>query len=271
MDLRDSVVVITGASSGIGRATAWHLASKGAAVVVAARREDRLTALATRIADRGGRALPVAADVTDMAGLERLREEAESTFGRVDVLVNNAGIPGGGPFANVSMEQVERVIDVNVLGVMRATKVFLPSFLERRRGHIVNVASLAGRYATPSVSVYGASKHAVVGFSEALFYELEPFGVRVTSVNPGFVSTEGFPNDDVPRQFVMKPEQVAEGIAKVIERGIVPEYSIPRWLSPFQVFRILTPPLYRAGVRMATSAELRRHRPPPSPGDGDAG
>jgi len=271
MELRDSVVVVTGASSGIGRAAAWHLSSQGAAVVVTARREDRLTALAKQISDRGGRALPVAADVSDTASLERLRSDAESAFGAVDVLVNNAGIPGGGPFANVSMEQVERVIDVNVLGVMRATKVFLPSFLERKRGHVVNVASLAGRYASPGVSVYGASKHAVVGFSEALFYELQPFGVKVTSVNPGFVSTEGFPNDEIPRQFVMKPERIAEGIARVIERGIAPEYSIPRWLAPFQMFRILTPPLYRAGVKMATAGEVRRHGPPPPLRDGGNG
>ena len=253
MELRDSVAVVTGASAGIGRATAWHLASLGASVVLAARREDRLQELAEAISGQGGRALPVAVDVTSVEDLERLRDEAERTFGRVDVLVNNAGIPGGGPFATAELSQIERCIEVNVLGVMRATKVFLPGLLDRHRGHVVNVASLAGRFVSPGISVYAASKHAVVAFSEALFYELEPVGIMVTAVNPGFVSTEGFPNDEIPPPLVMKPERVALAIGRVVERGIAPEYSVPRWVAPFQVFRVVTPPLYRAGVRIAAS------------------
>jgi short-subunit dehydrogenase len=258
MDIKDSVVVVTGASSGIGRATAGMLAAKGASVVIAARREDRLRELTKLIGERGGRALPVAVDVTNDDDLRRLLADTLTAHGRIDVLVNNAGVPGGGPFAKVDLEDVDRCIEVNFRSVVHATKVFLPAFLERKHGHIVNVASLAGRYATPSVAVYSATKHAVVAFSESLNYELEPFGVRVTSVNPGFVSTEGFPNDQIPRPFVMKPERIAQGIATVIERGIAPEYSIPRWLAPWQAFRVLTPPLYRAGVRMTAKAELKR-------------
>jgi short-subunit dehydrogenase len=98
----------------------------------------------------------------------------------------------------------------------------------------------------------------VVAFSEALYYELRPAGVLVTAVNPGFVSTEGFPQEEMPRQLVMKPDRIAQGIATVLERDIAPEYSIPRWIAPFQAFRVLTPPLYRAGVRMATSADRWR-------------
>jgi len=259
MELKDSVVVVTGASSGIGRSTALLLASKGAAVVIAARREDRLTALAKRIGELGGRALPVVVDVTDDRDLARMRDDTLKAHGRVDLLVNNAGVPGGGPFAQVDLDRIDRTIDVNFRAVVHATKTFLPAFLDAKRGHIVNVASLAGRYATPSVAVYSATKHAVVAFSESLFYELEPFGVLVTAVNPGFVSTEGFPNDQVPRPLVMKPERVARGILTVVERGIAPEYSIPRWIAPFQAVRVLTPPLYRAGVRMTTRAELKRH------------
>jgi len=258
MELQDAIVVVTGASSGIGRTTAAMLASRGAGVVLAARREDRLRQLATTIGERGGRALPVAVDVTNDDDLERLVSDTLTAYGRVDVLVNNAGIPGPGPFARAELDDMDRCIDVNFRSVVHSTKAFLPAFLERKRGHVVNVASLAGRYAAPSISIYTATKHAVVAFSESLYYELEPFGVLVTSVNPGFVSTEGFPNEQIPRPFVMKPERIAQGIATVIERGIAPEYSIPRWLAPWQALRVLTPPLYRAGVRMSSKAELKR-------------
>jgi short-subunit dehydrogenase len=226
-----------------------------------------LTKLAAAITDKGGRAHTVAVDVTKDDDLERLRDEALSAFGRVDVLVNNAGVPNGGLFTDVGMDVIDRCIDVNVRGVVHATKLFLPSFLDRGQGHIVNVASLAGRFATPSVAVYTATKHAVVAFSEALYYELEPHGVRVTAVNPGFVSTEGFPNHDVPPPLVMRPERIARGIATVVERGIAPEYSIPRWIAPFQAVRVLTPPLYRAGVRLAMSTELKRQDAHPTVAD----
>ncbi|HEY7280298.1 MAG TPA: SDR family NAD(P)-dependent oxidoreductase [Actinomycetota bacterium] len=252
MDLNDSVVVVTGASSGIGRATAFGLASRGAAVVIAARREDRLVSLAARIREQGGRVLPVVADVTDDDDLHRLLDDALTAHGRVDALVNNAGVPGGGRLEEVDLDRIDRTIDVNFRAVVHATKTFLPAFVERHHGHIVNVASLAGRYASPGIAVYSATKHAVVAFSESLFYELRPAGVLVTAVNPGFVSTEGFPNHEVPGPFVMRPERVASGIADVIERGIAPELSIPRWVAPFQAVRVLTPPLYRWGVTRAT-------------------
>ena len=248
MELQECVVVVTGASSGIGRSTAGVLAARGARVVIAARREDRLQELAGLIRERGGRALPVVTDVTNDHDLERLLDETLKAHGRVDVLVNNAGVPGPGPFARADIEAIDRTIDVNFRSVVHATKAFVPAFLDAKHGHVVNIASLAGRYATPSVSVYSATKHAVVAFSESLNYELEPFGVRVTAVNPGFVKTEGFPQERIPKPFVMQPERIARGIATVIERGIAPEYSIPRWLAPWQAFRVLTPPLYRWGL-----------------------
>jgi short-subunit dehydrogenase len=205
--------------------------------------------------------------VTSLEDLERLRDETLHTYERVDVLVNNAGVPGPGPLAQASIEDIDGCIEVNFVSVVHATKVFLPAFLGQKRGHFVNVASLAGRYATPSVYVYSATKHAVVAFSESLYYELEPYGVKVTAVNPGFVSTEGFPNSQVPEPFLMKPERIARGIATVIERGIAPEFSIPRWLAPFQAVRVLAPPLYRAGLKMVWSAELRRQGAHPTVAD----
>ena len=252
MELNGAVAVVTGASAGFGELTARLLAKGGASVVLAARRLERLEALAGEIEGRGGRALAVRCDVTEVADLQGLRDRVDETFGRCDVLINNAGIPGGGRFEEVSLEQIERVIRVNLLGVMLCTKVFLPMMLERPRGHIVNVGSVAGRYATPGASVYTASKHGVVAFSEALYYELAPRGILVTSVNPGFAATEGFPQGRLPSAIVMPAERVARAIVDVVRKGKAPEVTVPRALGPWQAFRILTPPLYRWGVRQAS-------------------
>jgi short-subunit dehydrogenase len=217
-------------------------------VVLAARRVDRLDRLATEIARRGGQAVPVRCDVTSLEDLEALRDRTVEAFGQYDVLVNNAGIPGRGPFGGVTLDQAERVIETNLLSVVRGTHVFLPGMLERGSGHIVNVASLAGRFAVPGSAVYSATKHAVVAFSEALHWEVESRGVLVTSVNPGLVRTEAFPHQG-SRRGVMEPVEVGRLIVDVVRRGVAPEVSIPRWLSSLQAFRVLTPPLYRLGMR----------------------
>lgn len=265
MELRGAVAVVTGASSGIGEATAMLLAREGARVVLAARRLERLEALAERIAARGGEALPVRCDVTVRRDLEELAARTDEAYGRCDVLVNNAGIPGGGPFRTLTAQQIEQVVRVNVLGVMLGTHAFLPMMLERRRGHVVNVASLAGRFATPGSAVYGATKHAAVAFSESLFYELRPLGILVTAVNPGFTRTEGFPQDGIPRPLVMRPERVARVIVDVVRRGRAPEVSVPRALAAAQVFRVLTPPLYRFGIARATTGPVGARLAQPGP------
>jgi short-subunit dehydrogenase len=252
MELRGAVAVVTGASSGFGELTSRLLAKEGASVVLAARRVERLEALAAEIEGRGGRGLAVRCDVTEVADLQGLRDRVEEAFGRCDVLINNAGIPGGGRFEDLSLEQIERVIRVNLLGVLFCTKTFLPMMLEQGAGHIVNVGSLAGRYAAPGASVYSASKHGVVAFSEALYYELAPRGILVTSVNPGFAATEGFPQGRLPSALVMPAEKVARVIVQVVKEGKAPEVSVPRVMSLWQAFRILTPPLYRWGVRQAS-------------------
>jgi NAD(P)-dependent dehydrogenase (short-subunit alcohol dehydrogenase family) len=190
----------------------------------------------------------VRCDVALEADVRSLADVVEATFGRCDALVNNAGIPGGGPLADVSMEQVERVIRVNVLGVVFATKAFLPMMTAAGRGHVVNVASLAGRFAVPGASVYAASKHAVVGFSESLHHELRPRGIRVTALNPGFVDTEGFPQVGRPRALSLSREEVGLAIVRILRDGIAPELSMPRWAGAMQAVRVLTPQLYRWGM-----------------------
>ena len=252
MDLRGAVVVVTGASSGFGELASLRFARAGSSVVLAARRMDRLEAVAERIVSNGGSALAVPCDVAERADLEALRDRVAGAFGRCDVLVNNAGIPGGGRFEDLEPEQIDRVIRVNVLGVMLGTKAFLPMMLERGRGHVVNVASLAGRFATPGAAIYGASKHAVVAFSEALYHELRPKGILVTSVNPGFSPTESFPGAGIRHGIRLPPDRVAKLIVDVVRAGTAPEVSIPRWPAALQAFRILMPPVYRWGMGRIT-------------------
>ena len=262
MELPGAVVVVTGASAGIGRATALAFARKGSNVVVAARREHLLEELSAEIRSHGRRAVVVTCDVTEWKQVLALAARTVEEFGRCDVLVNNAGIPGGGPFAQLSIEQIRRIVTVNYLGVLHCTKAFLPTMLDAGSGHIVNVASLAGRFAVPGASVYSSTKHAVVAFSEALHYEVAPRGLLVTAVNPGLVATEGFPQRAAIEhgRRVMQPDSVARMIVRVVERGIAPERSIPRWQAALQSFRVLTPPLYRFGLRQVA----KRSRPTPS-------
>ena len=258
MELRGAVVVVTGASSGFGERTALRFAKAGSTVVLAARRAERLEALAGRIGANGGTALPVRCDVMVHEDIERMRDATLETFGRCDVLVNNAGLSGAGPFRDVDTERLEQVIATNLTGLVLCTKAFLPSMLERRRGHIVNVASLAGRFAPPGAAVYGASKHGVVAFSEALYHELRGTGVLVTSVNPGFSPTEGFPMRGTPTPILLDPDRVARTIVHVVRRGKAPEISIPRALAVLQVFRVLTPPLYRWAVGVVSRFGVKR-------------
>jgi NADP-dependent 3-hydroxy acid dehydrogenase YdfG len=254
------VVVVTGASSGIGEATALAFSKAGARVVLAARRTERLDAIVARIEKGGGKALAATCDVTRPDQLEMLRVVTEEVFGPTDVLVNSAGMRGGGELTTLTYDRIEEHVELNVLGVMFATRAFLPEMLARGKGHVVNLGSLAGRFATPGNAIYGATKHAVVAFSEAMNYETERRNVFVTSVNPGFVDTEGFPQGDLPGWAVLKMRTVTDAILKVVREGIAPEYSVPRWLSPLQLFRVATPPLYRWGIRQVT--QRRRDRRP---------
>lgn len=249
MQLKGAVAVVTGASAGIGEASAVALAQRGAKVVLTARRKERLDDLADRIERAGGTALAIRCDVTDPEQLAALPSVVKEAYGPCDILVNNAGVPGGGAFADLSYEQIERVIDVNLLGVIYGTRAFLPGMIKRGHGHIVNVGSLAGRLTGPGAAVYTATKHAVVAFSESLSYEVERAGVLVTSVNPGLVATEGFPQEHQDPRLVIPIDRVARAVVRVIQEEITPQLSVPRWVGPLHAFRVLTPPLYRWGVR----------------------
>ncbi len=259
MEIAGTIAVVTGASSGLGWYSSLGLADRGATVVAAARRLDRLEELVGHIEGRGGRALAVRCDVAAPDQLEALAVEVEGTFGRCDILVNNAGLPGGGPFTDRTAEEIERLIRVNVLGVMHGCRVFLPMMLAAGRGHILNISSIAGRHAAPTAALYSATKHAVSAFSESLSHEVVDRGILVTSINPGFAATEGFPQGDLPKQLVMRAETIARAIVRAVERDAGPQITVPRWAGALEVFRVLGP-IYWWGMR-----KLIKGRSRPSP------
>lgn len=190
MDIEGAVAVITGAGSGIGRATALALARAGADVVLADVREDRVAEVEREIGALGRRALPVMCDVSKDADVERLGTEAIGWQGHVDVLHNNAGIILGGLPEAIPIQEWERILNINLLGVVRACRVFLPHLMEQGKGHVVNTASIAGLYAfNPYAAPYIVSKFALVGLSQALAVYLKPRGVGVSVMCPGVIHT----------------------------------------------------------------------------------
>jgi NADP-dependent 3-hydroxy acid dehydrogenase YdfG len=188
--LQGKVCALTGASSGIGAATARRLAGAGAAVALAARRADRLTELVSEIEKDGGRALAIETDVCREDQARRLIERTNSELGRLDILVNNAGVMLLGPIQDADTDEWRRMVEVNLLGLFYCTHAALAIMREQGSGHIVNVSSVAGRTASLGVGVYNATKWGVVGFSESLRQEALHLKVRVTVIEPGFVATE---------------------------------------------------------------------------------
>lgn len=187
--LTNKRVWVTGASSGIGEATAKALAGAGAEVVLSARRRDRLEALAREIEGSGGKAVLMAVDVADRKAMERLGGELEA-MGGVDILINNAGLMPLSPLLEGRVDEWERMIDVNIKGVLYAIHAVLGAMAKRKSGHIVNVSSVAGRVTMKNAAVYNATKFGVRAISDALRKEATEYGVRVTDIQPGAVATE---------------------------------------------------------------------------------
>jgi clavulanate-9-aldehyde reductase len=212
--LEGKVAAITGASSGIGEATALALAEAGAAVALGARRVDRIEALAERIGSAGGRAIAFEVDVTDEQAANAFVDAAHERLGGLDVLVNNAGVMLLGPVAGADTAQWRQMLDVNLLGLLYCTHAALPLMTASGGGHIVNVSSVAGRRASAGAGVYNMTKFGVAAFSEALRQEALHANIRVTCVEPGFVETElqGHNTNPVVVQTLDKMrEQVGDG------------------------------------------------------------
>ncbi len=208
--------LITGASSGIGEATALALVAEGAAVALGARRKDRLDDLATRIDNDGGTAVAIETDITDEEQAKALVETAHSELGGLDCLINNAGVMLLGPLQGADPAEWRRMIEVNCLGLLYCTHYALPLMRDGGGGDVVNVASVAGRTATLGTGVYNMTKWGVVGYSEALRQEGAHIGVRVTCVEPGYVDTELQGHNTNP-MVVERIKQVKENTGKVLE------------------------------------------------------
>ncbi|MER8595476.1 SDR family oxidoreductase [Mesorhizobium sp. M1182] len=188
--IENKVVVITGASSGLGEATARHLAARGASVVLGARRSHRIDALVQELTAAGHKAKAVTTDVTDAGQVQNLVNTAVREFGRIDVMLNNAGLMPLAPLERLKVDEWDRMIDVNIKGVLYGIAAALPYMKEQRSGHIINVSSVYGHVVDLGAAVYCATKFAVRALSEGLRKEVKPYNIRTTVISPGAVSTE---------------------------------------------------------------------------------
>jgi NADP-dependent 3-hydroxy acid dehydrogenase YdfG len=224
-NIAQKVVLVTGASSGIGEATARHLAARGARVVLGARRTDRLEKLAAELRAAGGTVEYRALDVTSLADTQAFADFALKTFGRIDVIINNAGVMPLSPLAELKVDEWNRMIDVNIRGVLHGIAAVLPHFTERKAGHVINVSSIAGHLVWPTCAVYSGTKFAVRAISDGLRQETKE--IRVTVVSPGVVESELAHTITDPstrawiedfRKTALTPDAIARGVAYAIEQ-----------------------------------------------------
>jgi NADP-dependent 3-hydroxy acid dehydrogenase YdfG len=219
-NIAGKVVVITGASSGLGEATARHLSALGASVVLGARRGDRIQSLAGELAAKGGNAIAVAMDVTHVEQVKDLVEAAVRAYGRIDVMINNAELMPQSPLDRLKIGDWNRMIDVNIKGVLYVIAAALPHMKRQKAGHIINVSSVAGHKVRAGGAVYAATKHAVLALSEGLRQEVKPYNIRTTVISPGAVATE-LPDS------VTEPD-LADSFHKFYEEFAIPADSFAR-------------------------------------------
>ena len=219
-NIEGKVVAITGASSGLGEATARLLSVQGASVVLGARRIDRLRALADELSRRGGKALAVPTDVIQCDQVKRLVDAAVQTYGRIDVMINNAGLMPQALLERLKIDEWNRMIDVNIKGVLYGIAAALPHMKQQKAGHFINVSSVAGHRVGPGFAVYAATKYAVRALSEGLRQEVKPYNIRTTVISPGAVATE-LPN-------TVTDPQAAERIRKFYAEVAIPAESFAR-------------------------------------------
>ena len=259
---RDCRALVTGASSGIGRLLALRLAGRGARVGLVARRAEELEALAREIRSAGGEAEALACDVAEREQVTACVGRALERFGHIDLLVNNAGYGHHRPFLEWDLTDMERVMRVNYLGALYFTKLLLPQMVERRRGWLVFMASVAGKIASPEESAYAASKFALLGLAEALSLEVEDAGVHVLSVCPGTIDTPFFDAEalrrmpPVARRSMVEPEQLVDAILRALAKGRR-ELTFPRAIATGYIVRALAPGFMRRQVKRFTIGALK--------------
>ncbi len=257
MQLEDAVALVTGASDGIGRSVAMRFAERGARVLVHGRDPDRTDAVAKSV---NGTA--VLADLATSQGRRDLIAQAERQFGRIDVLVNNAGIGWSGPLTQMSVDQIQPIIEVDLLAAIELTHAVLPGMLDRDEGAVCFVTSVAGRTGVAGEAVYSATKAGLDAFAESLRFEAAGTGVHVGVVVPGVVNTRFFdkrgrPNErDRPKP--VPPEAVADAVLATVVDGRA-EVWVPRWLRVASTIRALAPSTYRRlATRFGESVRLDR-------------
>ncbi|WP_165996530.1 SDR family oxidoreductase [Bacillus sp. Cs-700] len=237
-NLKNKVVLITGASSGIGRQLAIDLANKGAKLILVARSEEKLMEVKGLI-ERSGAYAPAVwtIDVGDGERVEHVLPMLLEEMPSIDVLINNAGFGKFDAFVDADMRDIEAMFDVNVIGLMRFTSHVLPGMIDAGSGHVVNIASQAGKLATPKSSGYSASKHAVLGFSNSLRMEMKEHNIQVTTVNPGPIKTNFFETADSSgtytknvEKMMLSAEKVSREIISAIEKG-AREVNLPGWMN----------------------------------------
>ena len=256
-DWSDKIAIVTGASSGIGRLLAERLAAKGARVALVARRLDLLAEISAAIERTGGQTLPVACDVARRDDVFAAAERVRAHFGRIDVLINNAGYGRHARFADWDLDDIERMMQVNYLGSVYWTKAVLPHLVAARRGWIVFMASVAGRIGVPDESAYVASKFAMVGLAEALSSEVEDAGVHVLTVCPGAIDTPFFDAESLARmpqvakRSMIGPERVVDATLDALARGRH-QVTVPRSIAAGYVVRAIAPEFMRKQVKKTT-------------------
>ena len=251
--LADQVVIVTGASSGIGEATARRLARRGAKLVINARRAEPLTALARELDPSGTRVRAIAGDITNPAVRQQLVDEARGNFGRIDALVNNAGYGTRGPVELVPVDLIRRNFETNLFSLIALTQLVVPHMRERGSGRIVNIGSVAGCIARPMSSVYDSTKHALEAVTDGLRGELAPFGIQVVLVRPGFIlagfvdaaneaSASVIENAGPYAPYVanfrsayLRAHKIAgrpDDIARLVEKALAARHPAPRYAAP---------------------------------------
>lgn len=229
--LAGQVAIITGGTRGIGLAIAKAFARHGMHVAVCARRKEQLQDAVRQLEALGNEVLGIPCDVTNAAEVEHLVNETLKRFGRVDVLVNNAGTGGYGPIDQTTEEDLQKVLDVNLKGVFLASRAVFPIMREKRKGYIITIASICGKEAYAEISAYCASKFAAVGFTEALLKEGIDNGVRTTSICPGMVDTEMVEGAGVPHEEMLKADDIAEAcmfLLALSDKAVVKEIVMQR-------------------------------------------
>jgi len=257
--------VVTGASSGIGRLLALRLAREGARVALIARRAKELETVAAEIRSTGGEVLVLPCDVSERNSVEQTCAKVLEHFGAVDILVNNAGYGHHRTFLEWDLADMEHMMRVNYLGSLYFTKLLLPQMVERGKGWVVFVASVAGKIGTPEESAYAATKFALVGLAEALSLEVEDAGVHVLTVCPGVIRTPFFDAEalkrmpPVTRRQWIEPEVLVEAIFKALAKG-KHELTYPRGLAVAYVVRAIAPGFMRNQVKRVTLGAIAKER-----------